>query len=218
MSFRQSVNKWGAVVIVGMIAFGIFKAAMQHFDKSVPSSLSVTAAPPAPPTESITSLQLSPEEQAEAARIKGGGNLAGQMGHNISHNTKLFLIGDNFGENVRCAIHVNGQDPRGQLVNGRWNVVIQTGPGGILWTVNMLGSDGGEVRLVLSPSGKRYALDKKISGDGRGISLGPELLEALMGSGSAKASSGLLGNTELGNEYDLSSFRRAYRLASAVCQ
>lgn len=223
MSFRQSVNTWGTIVFGTLIAFGAVKSAIEHFGGSASSDSTIsttqrTGTPGGGPLESrASSLQLTAEEQAEVDRIKGAGNLAGQMGHDISPNTKLFLVGDDFGENRRCAIHVGGQDPRGQLVNGRWNLVVQTGPNSIVWTTNMLGPNGSEVRLTLAPSGKRFVLDKQVSGDGRGVALDSDLLDALMVARSATASSGLLGNTELGNEYDLSSFQRAYKLSKAVC-
>ena len=216
-NFRQTVNTWGTIGFGVLLAIGGGSRLYNHLTRNDVRSTAPAPASVVAPSTSQTALSLSPEEKAEAARIKSANNLAGQMGHEISANTKLFLVGDNFGENKRCAIHVEGQDPKGQLVSAKWDLVVQTGTDAVVWTSNMLGANGSEVRLTLMPSGKRVALDKQVSVDGRGVALDPELLGAMLTAKSLKASSGLLGNTELSNEYDLSAFQRAYKLATAAC-
>ena len=173
-----------------------------------PSSSTVAAALP----------PLTTDEKSELENIKNAGNLAGQFGHEITQNIRLVITRDNFGEKNGCIIAVQGSDPEIGLVNHKWDIRVQMGKQtqNLVWTNNSLSKNAGEVRLTIA--GEKYSLNSILDNDGaRGVELSSNLLNSLLSADKAKAISGMLGDTELSNTYDLSGFRKAYKFAAELC-
>ena len=207
--FRENLNLWGTIIFGGLITVGAATRAIQYFIGDSDSKSS-----------SKVSMSLTAAEQEEVNRIKSAGNLAGQMGHELSPNTRLVVVTDNFGEHAKCAVHIRGMDPAGRApqVSANWDLVIQQGGGSdIVWTNNLIGPSTGEIRLSLDDSGTAYKLNMRVSDSGRGMLMDSKAIKEMLGAKSAKANSGLYLGSESSMQYDLSSLQKAYKYAKAIC-
>lgn len=161
---------------------------------------------------------LTPEEQSDLEMIKNGGSMAAQAGYEITKDIRLSIFFDNFGEKTGCMIYIRPAGQNAKSIYSRFDLKVQFGRDVdyLIWTENSLSSNAGEVRLVVGKD--KYVLDGRMKVEGgRATRLNSDVVNSLLSSATAKAVSGVVGNVEISQSYNLIGFERAYKFASKLC-
>ena len=203
-------------------AGGVYKLASQSVQQN--SNASAGARPfglTSPPQASPAGFTRA--EQAELVSMQKANATAKYSGFKIGQSILLSIQPDNFGENPTCVIIVAAYDSGNQsrMINGNWALRVQVQPDGrnIVWSNNMLGAQGPEIRLSFAPSGRTYKIDQLAGGKGaRKTELSADLLNDLLTSTGATSLSGMVLGNRLDAIYKLSDFPKAYRYANALCR
>lgn len=163
--------------------------------------------------------EMTDTERTELQQIKNSPYLTGTLGHEISEDTQLWVIPDNFGKKLGCQISVRARDPRIGLEHPNWSMTLQLGfnkqMDDFLIVRNALSDDAGKVLFMVGRN--EYSIDEIRANGVRVKGLTADIIDDLMASGTAKALSGMIEGGEISSKYDLTSFKKAYKFARDIC-